>query len=608
MANFRVMVGVKLDTKSLTALKNQIKSSNAQISVDAKLDKKTIGTLKTQIGSTKGAKISVDAKLDRKTLNVLKSQIGAVKGAKIPVGVKLDPKSIASLKSRINSVKGAKANIDVNEKSSTSKINTVKKQIDSIKTQKVNLNLNTESAKKKIATIKRQINALDNTKVNVVLNAKDAAAKEAEQKINRLKNTADNIKFKVDTSSFAAQMQNIEQRAKRLVSENTEAAASVNKLRSAYSSLTNAAHAYDGSEASVNRLISANNQYYTALTRVRNQLQMISQATHSQANSIKFKIDTLSFDNDIDKIEKKFRSTGVASEQAEQKIKELKQALNGLKSASAAYKPGDQASVDRLTKAYDKYRVAVQRAQNQIAMSTRGAVDPIAKMNLTNKIELWMSQNTAAAKKFGAQLTILKSQIEKCNTATGLKRLNGQFNQLTNQAKMMNKTGMTWTERMSNQFNKFTAYMGISSIFYGATMAIRRMFTAVKEVDTAMTELKRVSDLSSTGYANLFDNMTESAKNYGVALSDLINSTANWTKQGFDTGTANKLAEVSTMYQHIGTLEVKEADENLITAYNGFKNQLLNMFGGDEVAAVSYAADIFNELGKVKLPMKNYIG
>ena len=51
------------------------------------------------------------------------------------------------------------------------------------------------------------------------------------------------------------------------------------------------------------------------------------------------------------------------------------------------------------------------------------------------------------------------------------------------------------------------------------------------------------------------------------------------------------------MYQHVTDLDNATAVENLVTAYKGYQDQLMNMFNGDSTKAIEYVADIFDKLG-----------
>lgn len=111
-----------------------------------------------------------------------------------------------------------------------------------------------------------------------------------------------------------------------------------------------------------------------------------------------------------------------------------------------------------------------------------------------------------------------------------------------------------------------------------------------------MTGLKRVTNLTADEYENLYDRMTESAKKYGSTLDDIINSTASWVRLGFDNGVAEKLSEITAMYQHVADLDYNTAVENLITTYKGFQDELLEVNNGDVAQSMLGIVDILDKL------------
>ena len=88
-----------------------------------------------------------------------------------------------------------------------------------------------------------------------------------------------------------------------------------------------------------------------------------------------------------------------------------------------------------------------------------------------------------------------------------------------------------------------------------------------------------------------------SAKQYGTTLDSIISSTASWVRLGFDANTANKLAEITTMYQHVTDLDNDTAVKNLVTAYKGYQDELLQISDGDSTKAVTKIADAYDKLG-----------
>lgn len=315
------------------------------------------------------------------------------------------------------------------------------------------------------------------------------------------------------------------------------------------------------------------------------------------ASEIKLKFDNGTFDNDMSKIgsdlEKiRTKSTGVA-----QSMIEFTDAFTAIKTAISSN------DIDGLIRANERYEAALKKVKNQIDINIRAEKQSAneaklnaAKQALSTQMDVWLKNNSAAAKQFGSQIEAIKAQISSCD-ATQLDGLKAQFIEVTKQAELAGKATQTFGDRLSTQISSLSTYFSATMIITQGIRAIRSMYDNVVEVDTAMTGLYRVTDLTSEQYAELYDNMIVSAKKYGSTLSDVITSTADWVRLGFDNSTANRLAEITAMYQHISDLDNGTAVENLVTAYKGFQDQLLTLYDGDSADAIQYVADIFNELG-----------
>ena len=163
-------------------------------------------------------------------------------------------------------------------------------------------------------------------------------------------------------------------------------------------------------------------------------------------------------------------------------------------------------------------------------------------------------------------------------------------------------TGLSFGDQLKESVTKLLPALSAADMVRRGVDTLKQMAQETVSVDTAMTELKRVTSLSATEYENLYNSMTQSAKKYGAQLDTMINSTASWVRLGFDANTANKLAEISTMYQHVTDLDEGTAVKNLVTAYQGYKDQLLATTNNDSVAAIEKVADIFDKLGN-ELPV-----
>lgn len=216
--------------------------------------------------------------------------------------------------------------------------------------------------------------------------------------------------------------------------------------------------------------------------------------------------------------------------------------------------------------------------------------------NLSMSMDAWLKRNSAAAKTFGGQIRSLQAELKSCD-ATRFSGIQSEFKTITTQAEIVGKTGLSMGDRLKMQFTKLSSYFGAASVIMTGIQAVKEGFQNVLDVDTKLTELYRVTDFTSSQYSDVYDTLTTSAQKYGATLTDLISQTADWSRAGFsDPDTAARLSEITSVYQHIADLDAKTSMENLLTAYKGFEPQLKKQFGGDAAAAAEHIADVYNEI------------
>ena len=299
-----------------------------------------------------------------------------------------------------------------------------------------------------------------------------------------------------------------------------------------------------------------------------------------------------------------------AAEELEGVYPDLEAALKRLDVAMEDVYSADQVGdVKRLVAANEEYEASLKQVYSQLKLSQqfeqkayKNELLTQKKAALSSEMEIWLKDNTRAAKDFGEEIRKLQASLDGLDDK-GVKLVGQQFKAITKHAQAMGKTGLTVFDRLKSKVKEYMTYLSAAEMFMWAEQAFREIFNTVKEIDTAMTGLYRVTDLTAAEYDNLFNNMISSAKEYGATLNDIINATTDWVRAGFDANTSLGLAEVTTMYQHISDLDYDTAAENLITAYNGFKDELNGAFSGDTVSAVNYIADILNELDRQNCPL-----
>lgn len=244
----------------------------------------------------------------------------------------------------------------------------------------------------------------------------------------------------------------------------------------------------------------------------------------------------------------------------------------------------------------------ITQSFNEISTASQKMASSAQITKFDAQITTWLNNNTKANNTYRSSVEELQQRLHSLASSgqvpiSTLRELQQQMGAFSAQAKAAGVAGKSFGDTLKGAFSSITKYVSVATLLTKSISTLKDMANNVLEVDTALTELYRVSDLSSAQYDKLYSKMTQSAKNYGTALSDIIDSTASWVRLGFDANTASNLAEITAMYQHVTDLDTGTAVNNLVTAYKGFETQLLEMNNGDSAAAIEMVADIYDKLG-----------
>lgn len=525
---------------------------------------------------------------------------------RVTVGVFVEDESLENLKSQIRGLKTEKVKVTADTESVKKKLSTVKKMLKEFKTpNKINLTISTKSVLSKISTVQKALNKLKKTKIT--LDTSGGSTKNGgKQNVN---NTQNNITPKNNTAGVEKDLRRIKRAYKEIanltskkmklngITNTAEIAEMEAQLERAKTKVISLRSSLETKMGASNFATAMGDDFEKAINKIalaEAKVDDAKQKAYAKINTGYSGSANLSKMFDIDN---KISKLGTVNQTTTASVEKLRVAYANL---GTALQSGNVESAIAAQKRFEdaleetNYAIKKNQALNKNAVSAQSL--DIGRQKLGNDIDMWFKNNSAAAREFGAQIESLKARLKTCDNVE-LNNLRSEFNKLKTDAQLAGKTGMSFADNMKAQFSKLGTYMAASMGIMEMIMLMRNMFDNVLKVDTALTELYRVTDLTASGYDDLYGNMTASAKEYGVVLSDLIASTAAWARLGFDANVANEMAEISAMYQHIADIDYDTAVENLVTGFKGFEDQLGQMFGDDDAAAMEYIADIYNEIG-----------
>ena len=191
------------------------------------------------------------------------------------------------------------------------------------------------------------------------------------------------------------------------------------------------------------------------------------------------------------------------------------------------------------------------------------------------KITGFLEQNTAMSRKFKRELKDLYNTLENGGeiTTAQLKEIGTRFNKITAQVRMLHQTGQSFASSFVKQLKSANAQLIATYFsFQDLIRYAREGFQTVVEVDTALTELRKVSDASDERLAESFKQSTITAKELGSTISDVIGVTADWARLGYDVDQAEELARVTTLFKTVGdNMSAEDTSSYMVSTLQGFQ-------------------------------------
>ena len=204
-------------------------------------------------------------------------------------------------------------------------------------------------------------------------------------------------------------------------------------------------------------------------------------------------------------------------------------------------------------------------------------------------VQAWCNRNSKALKKYGKELDEIQEKMRHTFDANEQKALQQQAQQVYKKAGADGLTGLSFADQVKKAFNKIGQFTWIYAVTSQIKQIPQEMVQEVIKIDTAMTELRKVSTASASELKDYFDQATESAAKYGQTINEVIDSTASWTRLGYDLDDAKVLSDASAELALVGSgLNLDSATEGIQAILRGFQ------MSADSAKQIG---DIVNEVG-----------
>ena len=343
----------------------------------------------------------------------------------------------------------------------------------------------------------------------------------------------------------------------------------------------------------LNEIKNLENGIETATRNAENRLKQfkahLADIDAEKARKIKIELET-DLPDRINKIKISVNGLDGASKELRDNLKMIDAAMRDVDTAKES---GDN---EKLIQSYKKLIATLEIVEKQYKDINDSTILGQKKKGLSLDMDNWLKDNPAAAKKFGNTIKELKIRLESCDDVE-LKNIKQEFQNVQKEAKSLGLTTQTFGDQIKTKFKQYMSYFSVAEVFMYVEQGLRDMFEQVKLIDSAMTELKKVTDETDATYNQFLSNAASRAKEIGTTIDGLVSSTADFARLGYDFVEAQGLAEVANIYAVVGDdIEgVEGATESLISTLTAFKDEMNGLSDSD------FALSIVDKMNEVDM-------
>lgn len=249
--------------------------------------------------------------------------------------------------------------------------------------------------------------------------------------------------------------------------------------------------------------------------------------------------------NNLNTLIAQLKSAGTLTEEMQENLLDLHNALNNV---------ADSNSLDEYLNLLEvvESRAKTLNAELKFDKSQSSVGAGVAK--LKSQLENMKVNWTQALEipEFKARINEIESMLDSVDNNFDLSQARAALVTLRADIKAVGADCLSFGGQVKSVLSKMSGFVSTADII----MTIRRGITSavnnVKNLDSAMVELKKVTDLTSSAYDKFLDKAGSRSKDVGTTLVDYVAGTADFARLGYNIQDAQHLSESANILFKVG--------------------------------------------------------
>lgn len=323
----------------------------------------------------------------------------------------------------------------------------------------------------------------------------------------------------------------------------------------------------------INRLDQASNGSAESVNRLKDSLK---NTLNSELNSLQ---------NSIDKYQKiitqaqtypsdfhpstEYNTKLAKLESANEVLKNYKASLQGVTELTKE----QQNQINRLTQDCEK---AATEFKN-LSAAEKGTIK-VGVEKAIQRINKDLAENTKYSAEAKAGLNALLEQLKSGDPSINLRKITEEIIKIENAEIAAGRAGKSlWdifkTKSTYGFIGQMQSYLSMYVGFYGMVNGIKQVASTIRELDTAYTEMRKVSDESVQSLKNFQKESFSTADSVGTTALAMQDATATWMRLGESLDDAKESAKDATVLLNVSEFDnIDEATDSLVAMSQAYKD------------------------------------
>lgn len=251
-------------------------------------------------------------------------------------------------------------------------------------------------------------------------------------------------------------------------------------------------------------------------------------------------------------------------------VKEYETLLNELKGKDASLVTSED--IAQLDKYEKKIKDTIATVTNMSA-SEKG-YNFVSSQKELDKIHKLLAENSKMSSEAKAKIRAYYVEIESGNPSMSLDKIHGEILKIYNAEVEAGRAGRTlWDTLKNSGFHQIAAQMAGMVGVYDVINLGKEGFNVVRELNTALTEMRKVSDETVQSLKDYQATTFDTADAVGTTAKQIQNSTADWMRLGESMNQAAESAKDANVLLNVSEFEgIDEATESLVSMSQAYKD------------------------------------